>query len=164
MDPCPHCGRDDFGNPGGRTQHVRACREKAEKFKDDTPDDDPQIVEAEPARGGGGPPAPQQDSGGVDTAGEQMATGLAAAFDDEAPVQERKTAVKKATSLVGGVLSGLMEHREQKEQRAKRRAKESSVEQVEDKPGCECGLTFARIPPNADRIQCPECGREYQVV
>lgn len=159
IEPCPHCGRDGFGNAGARTQHVRSCERKAEQYQQNQ-QPEPQTLETVDNTQEATAPARQED---VSTAGEQLASGIASAVDEDAPVEERKGAIKQLTSLTGGLVSGLMEHKEQKKRQAEQRARNANVEKVEDKPQCECGATFAAIPPNAERVQCPECGREYRV-
>jgi len=161
LDPCPHCGRDDFGNAGARTQHVRSCAKQAEKYQQKQAE--PQQAEIEPAKPAQTQqPAPVQN-GDLSTAGEQLASGMSAALDEDAPVQQRKTGIKKLGELVTGALGGVMEHREQKAAQEEQRARQTNLQPVEDKPQCECGMTFSKIPANADRISCPECGREYKV-
>jgi len=162
LDPCPHCGRDDFGNAGARSQHVSSCGETAKKYQKETQTEakEPQI---EPAQPDTQPPARQQQGDDIAKAGEQMAGGLASTLDEDAPIEERKSGVKKLTSLLGGALTGVMEQREQKAQQEEQRAQNANLQEATDKPQCECGLTFSRIPRNADRISCPECGREYVV-
>jgi len=169
LDPCPHCNRDDFGNAGARSQHVKSCAEQAKKYQQGGGSNGgvpaaqqqaqarkPQIEPTREQRGG-------VPAGDLSTAGEQMASGLSSALDEDAPLQQRKSGVKKLTQLVGGALNGVMEHREQKARQEEQRARSSNLQPVEDKPQCECGLTFSKIPANADRISCPECGREYEV-
>jgi len=160
LEPCPHCGRDDFGNAGARTQHVRSCEEKAQKYQQNGGGEtkQPQI---EPA----GQQQTQAPAAADDlaTAGEQLASGMSAALDEDAPVEQRKTGIKKLGELVTGAMGGLMEHREQKAAQEEQRARNTNLQEVEDKPQCECGLTFSKIPANASRISCPECGREYEV-
>lgn len=96
-------------------------------------------------------------------AGETMASGLSGALDEDAPVEQRKEGVKQLGSLVSGILGGVMEYRDQKQSRKKERARQADLEETTDKPSCECGLTFTEIPLNAERVACPECGREYEV-
>jgi hypothetical protein len=166
MDPCPVCSRDDFGNAGARAQHVRACREKAEQYGGGAPDSSEkaatETVEAAPATDNQNPRGGTEPLADV---GENMATGLSATLDEEAPLETRKKGVKSVTSLAGGLLNGIMEYKQKKQQRQEQNARQSGVEPVEDKPECaNCGLTFSEIPENAERISCPECGAEYRVV
>lgn len=159
LDPCPHCNRDDFGNAGARSQHVKSCAEQAEKFQQNQaqarqPSIEPAQNTQQPA---------QVQNGDLSTAGEQLASGMSAALDEDAPVEQRKTGIKKLGELVTGAVGGIMEHRERKAAEEERRARNTNIQPVEDKPQCECGLTFSKIPANADRISCPECGREYKV-
>ena len=110
--------------------------------------------------------APTDGSGGAEelaAAGETMASGLSGALDEDAPLQQRKEGVKQLGSLVSGVLNGVMDYQERKQNRKEKRAQEANLEETTDKPTCECGLTFTEIPLNADRIACPECGKEYSV-
>lgn len=166
LEPCPHCGRDDFGNAGARTQHVRSCEEKAQKYQQNggggaqqTQAKQPKIEPAEQQQTQ--PPAATDD---LATAGEQLASGMSAALDEDAPVEQRKTGIKKLGELVTGAMGGLMEHREQKAAQEEQRARNTNLQEVEDKPECvACGLTFSKIPANAARISCPECGKEYEV-
>lgn len=102
-------------------------------------------------------------SGELAAAGEKMASGLSGALDQDAPVGQRKEGVKQLGGLVSGIVNGVMEYKEQKQNREEERARSASLEETTDKPSCECGLTFTEIPMNADRIACPECGREYEV-
>jgi len=166
LDPCEYCGREDFGNAGARTQHVRSCKEEAKKYQQNT-QTEAQTPTIESAETGGSRSVPdrQQEGGeGIEQAGEQLAGGLSATLDEDAPLGQRKEGVKKLFSLASGAINGVMEQREQKARREEERAKNASLEEVDDKPECvECGLTFSRIPSNADRISCPECGHEYQV-
>jgi len=160
LEPCPHCGRDDFGNAGGRTQHVRSCAEEAQTYQQNGGGEtkQPQIEPADQQQTQA--PAATDD---LATAGEQLASGMSAALDEDAPVEQRKTGIKKLGELVTGAMGGLMEHREQKAAQEEQRARNTNLQEVEDKPQCECGLTFSKIPANASRISCPECGREYEV-
>jgi len=167
LDPCPHCQRDDFGNAGARTQHVRSCREEAKKYQQNQNGGggaaEPQIERVD---GNNQQTKPQRRQGSVDdleAAGETMANGISSSLDDDAPLEERKNGIKKVASLAGGIINGVMEHKEQKAAREEQRAKQANLTEAQDKPQCECGLTFSRIPANADRISCPECGREYEV-
>ncbi len=176
LDPCPYCGRDDFGNAGARSQHVRACKVKAEQYNDSQSEED--TVEATPAKADSKPaqsgsqraaaPDNQNPSGNdsaLARAGESMASGLAATLDEDAPVETRKKGVSNLTSLVGGLMGGVMEYRNEKNRREEQNARNVGLEQVEDKPECaNCGLTFSQIPENAERVSCPECGAEYRVV
>ena len=110
--------------------------------------------------------APTDGSNGAEelaAAGETMASGLSGALDEDAPLQQRKEGVKQLGSLVSGVLNGVMDYQERKQQRKEERARNADLQETTDKPSCECGLTFTEIPINADRIACPECGREYEV-
>ena len=161
LEPCPHCGRDDFGNAGARTQHVRSCAEEAQKYQQNGGGEtkQPKIEPADNQQNAQPPAA----TGDLATAGEQLASGMSAALDEDAPVEQRKTGIKKLGELVTGAMGGLMEHREQKAAQEEQRARNTNLQQVEDKPQCECGLTFSKIPANAQRISCPECGREYEV-
>jgi len=165
LEPCPHCGRESFGNAGARAQHVSSCAEEAKKYQQNGNQEtvEPTIEPAQDQQDQRQPPQRQTGGGDIAKAGEQMAGGLASTLDDDAPLEERKEGVKKLTSLVGGALNGLMEQRERKAQREQERAKNANIEEADDKPQCECGLTFSRIPRNANRISCPECGREYEV-
>jgi Zn finger protein HypA/HybF involved in hydrogenase expression len=88
---------------------------------------------------------------------------MSAALDEDAPVEQRKTGIKKLGELVTGAFGGIMEHKEQKAAQEEQRARGTDLEPADDKPQCECGLTFSKIPANASRISCPECGREYKV-
>lgn len=165
LDPCPYCNRDNFGNAGARTQHVRSCEEQAKKYQQNgsggTQQTQAQQPTIEPANDQQETaPAPTDD---LASAGEQLASGMSSALDEDAPVEQRKSGVKKLGELVTGALGGIMEHREQKAQQEEQRARNTDLQEVSDKPECECGLTFSKIPANADRISCPECGREYQV-
>ena len=166
LDPCPYCGRDEFGNAGARAQHVRACEEEAEKYQqaDESEGEAQEVQTIQPARS-----AQEQQNNlpaardGTDGVGETLGLSVAGALDDDAPVEKRTEGVKKVANLAGGLLSGFMHHREQKQERQEEQAKRSNLEPVEDKPQCECGAVFSRIPENADRVRCPECGREYRV-
>lgn len=102
-------------------------------------------------------------AGELAAAGEAMASGLSGALDEDAPLEQRKDGVKQLGSLVSGVVNGVMSYREQKQQQKEERARNASLEETTDKPSCECGLTFTEIPLSAERIACPECGREYEV-
>jgi hypothetical protein len=173
LDPCPVCGEEfDHNNAGARTNHVRACREKKEKYSQGGGREQPQQAQqAEQAEVEAIRPTEDQSqqqgelpANQTSTAGEGIGTGIASALDDDAPIQQRAEGVKEVASLAGGLLSGIMQHREQKEQRQKQRAKSANIEKVEDKPQCgECGAVFSKIPETADRIQCPHCGVEYRV-
>lgn len=161
IEPCPHCQRDDFGNKGARTQHVRSCAEQAKKYQENGQQDtkSPRIEPATSEKQQTVEPAGDD----LASAGETMANGLSSALDEDAPLEQRKSGIKKLGELVTGAVSGVMEHRERKAQQEEQRARGSDLQPVEDKPQCECGLTFSKIPANADRISCPECGREYRV-
>lgn len=165
LDPCPHCQRDDFGNAGARTQHVRSCEEKAQKYQQNGGGGTQQTQAKQPKI----EPADQQQTqtpattDDLSSAGEQLASGMSAALDEDQPLEQRKTGIKKLGELVTGAVGGLMEQRERKAAEEERRARDTNLQEVEDKPQCECGLTFSKIPANASRISCPECGREYEV-
>lgn len=169
LEPCPHCGRDDFGNAGARTQHVRSCAEQAKKYQQNGGGGTQQTQQQAQAKQPTIEPADEQQqttpapTDDLASAGETMANGLSSALDEDAPLEQRKSGIKKLGELVTGAVSGVMEHRERKAQQEEQRARGSDLQPVEDKPNCECGLTFSKIPANADRISCPECGREYQV-
>lgn len=167
-DACPHCGRSDFGNAGARTQHVRACAEEAKKYQQnggggptDPESQQAQVVKMESAGGGSGSqsmPAPSDPDGG-----ESFGMAVAGALDEDAPPAQRQEGVKKVAGLIGELASGFMQHKTQKDQRQRQRAQQADVEPAEDKPQCECGATFVKIPQAASRIECGECGREYRV-
>lgn len=161
LDPCPHCGRDEFGNAGARAQHVRSCGEKAEKYQEQKTE--PQEPSIEPAPNQTQTQQPAVRGSDLGTAGEQLASGMSAALDEDAPLQQRKSGIKQLGELVTGALGGVMEHREKKAAQEEQRARNTNLQPVEDKPQCECGMTFSKIPANANRISCPECGREYKV-
>jgi len=108
-------------------------------------------------------PSIQRSGDELGAAGETMATGLSSALDNDAPLEQRKSGVMQLGSLVSGIVNGVMEHKERKQRLEEKRAKEAQLEPVEDKPSCECGFTFSRLPQNASRISCPHCGREYEV-
>lgn len=156
VDPCPHCGQTfDHNNEGARKNHIRACREEAEKYQQQQPDP-PQVQEAEP---NGGLPASEPAD-----AGEGIGAGIGSALDDDAPIEQRAEGMKQVASLAGGLFSGLMRHRDQKKKRQQQRAKQADLEPVDDKPHCEeCGATFSAIPETATRVQCSQCGTEYRV-
>jgi len=165
LDPCPYCGRDGFGNAGGRTQHVNSCRREAES---DTQQPRPATADSNTSSGGREASLRQTtqttpDDNALATAGEDMASGLSATLDEDAPVETRKEGVKNLASLAGGLLNGVMDYKAKKEQVEEERARNVDLQQTQDKPSCECGLTFSRIPQNAQRVSCPECGREYEV-
>jgi len=162
LDPCPHCGEGDWGNAGARAQHVKSCGKEAEKYAQ-TRQLETQTVE--PVEPNNTPPAQNapQDENALQQAGETVSSSLSAALDENAPTEQKKAGVKQLTSLIGGVVSGVVDYRDQKEEMEKQRARNANVEPTDDKPSCECGLTFTRIPQNVDRIACPECGREYRV-
>jgi hypothetical protein len=147
--PCPNCGRDDFGNEGARTNHVRTCDSANE----------PAVIEPESGEQTADRPAnPEQRR----SDGESLGSGIAATFDEDAPVEQRKEGAKNLAGLAGELISGVFDYRKQKSERQKKRAQESSVEQVTDKPQCECGAVFSQIP-DRERIKCGSCGREYRV-
>lgn len=133
----------------------------------DSTDDDQNSGDPQIERVSGGsdpkPPSTHRSAGELGAAGETMATGLSSALDDDAPLEQRKSGVKQLGSLVSGIVNGVMEHKERKQRLEEKRAKEAQLEPVEDKPSCECGFTFSRLPQNASRISCPQCGREYEV-
>lgn len=110
--------------------------------------------------------APTDGSGATEelaSAGEAMASGLSGALDEDAPIEQRKSGVKQLGSLLSGVVNGVMDYQERKQNRKEERARNADLQETTDKPSCECGLTFTEIPLSADRIACPECGREYEV-
>lgn len=168
LDPCPYCGQDGFGNAGARTQHVNACQRDAEKYTNQQQQTQPDTVDSNGSSSGAEPSLRQTtqttpDDNALASAGEDMASGLSATLDEDAPVETRKEGVKNLASLAGGLLNGVMDYKAKKEQVEEERARNVDLQQTQDKPSCECGLTFSRIPQNAQRVSCPECGREYEV-
>lgn len=157
LDPCPHCGRTDFGNAGARAQHIKSCVEgngQTESVTLETVDETQQEAA----------PQPQDQGPATAEAGKQIGTGLSVAMDSSAPTQERMAAVQSAANLLSGLINGRMEYEEQRRERAEQRAKNANLVPVDDKPKCgNCGATFAQIPPGAERVQCPECLTEYRV-
>lgn len=155
-DPCPYCGRDDFGNPGARSQHVESHDEAGPAGGDEDVQtletvDDQQAAAPAPASTG-------------ETAGEAIGKILSVVGDETAPTEQRKDAVKTGTALFGEVLSGMIDQRDRRRERAEERAKNAEIEPVEDKPSCvNCGATFSAMPPGAERVRCPECRQEYRV-
>ena len=164
---CPNCGRDDFDSEDEREGHVDACESKwraeqpAEADGGTEPDSKPPAARAESpnVQRAGGAGAVEE----LSEAGEVMASGLSGALDEDAPLEQRKDGVKQLGSLLSGVVNGVMDYKERKEARKEERARNADLEPTTDKPSCECGLTFTEIPERAERISCPECGREYEV-
>lgn len=158
VEPCPVCGKTfDHSNEGARKNHIRACREEAEKYRQH---DGGETVPVETADSNADLPASDPAD-----AGEGIGAGIGSALDEDAPIEDRAEGMKQVASLAGGLFSGLMRQRDQKKQRQRQRAKEANLEPVDDKPACEnCGATFSVIPEHATRVSCTQCGTEHRVV
>lgn len=106
----------------------------------------------------------QEEAAAMQAGGEQIANSLAAAFDENANIQERSEGVMRGTNILGGLISGFMKRNERQRRAEQQRAVGADIQPVEDKPQCECGFTFSRIPTGASRVQCENCGAEYEIV
>lgn len=152
---CPKCGttRVEYDAPERREEPPRDERETRDERRDERRETRPArrepAREARPAR---------RDDNGLNTA-----EGLIATLDSEAPTEVRKKGVE---SLGGGVINlfkSALDYSSKKQQMAEQRATNADIQKTEDKPACECGYVFSAIGTDDERIQCPECGTEYEV-
>lgn len=168
---CPECGttrveydaperreeppRDDREQRGGRRDERREERRDEPRGRREEPPRETRPARREPAREAR--PA-RRDDNGLNTA-----EGLIATLDSEAPTEVRKKGVE---SLGGGVINlfkSALDYSSKKQQMAEQRATNADIQKTEDKPACECGYVFSAIGTDDERIQCPECGTEYEV-
>lgn len=159
---CQYCGRD-CGNAGAKTQHEDAC-------------------EANPANGGGGGgdrrPARQTDRqqqggqppvtrGGPADAGADVVDSFVALTDEDAPRQARVQGAQGVVGFVAGMWDRYNEYRDAKMNEQDRRAQSVDLKPADVYPECqECGYQFTGddVGLSAETVQCPECGRVYEVI
>lgn len=83
--------------------------------------------------------------------------------DPDAQPEEKAGAIARIGAAAGQVLGKSVLYNAEKKRQRQQRASQASIERVENKPECECGYVFAEVGANDDRVQCPQCGAEYEV-
>lgn len=83
--------------------------------------------------------------------------------DPEAQPEEKAGAIARIGAAAGQVLGKSVLYNAEKKRQRQERASQASIERVENKPECECGYVFSEVGANDDRVQCPQCGAEYEV-
>jgi len=123
---------------------------------------------------GGQAPARQQQSaqqggapavaGEPESAGDAIAQSALALTSDEATTGQQAEAFKGIGSVLLDGATRFAKYKEQLSTQQEEHAKNTQLQEVEDKPKCECGYVFSKIPQSKSRIACPECGREFRVI
>lgn len=146
VDPCPHCGRDDFGNEGAREQHVLACERKAETA---------------PARRQEAHPQPAGDVG--------QATGEAlAVFDTDLDPGTRLGALQGLLGKAQGMVEGYNQYRRRKANEQENRLQhidpEGEIELSVNCPRCNYEILPDEVPLKRDVMRCPGgCGKAIPI-
>lgn len=153
---CPDCGSTkvlvrETGTGNGTAEAVAV--EEADDAQ--APARRDQVQEAERR------PQPRGDTG----AGEAIAQGAVALFDDSSTPAHQEEAVRSVGNVLVDAVGSLARYSAERDRARESRAKNVDVQEVEDKPHCPgCGATITNVPLDANRVECGECGKELQIV
>lgn len=161
---CPTCGTTRVDHSGGGEPEPDG--ENRQTNQQSQQSQQPQQQSA-PPRGDVQPQPAQQTQQAPATQEPQMGAGegLIAAMDAEAPPEVKKKGVETIGRSIIRIGKAAVNYGQRKEEMRNQRARNSNVQRVEDKPSCEeCDFVFDEISLNDDRVKCPNCGIEYEIV
>ena len=144
---CPSCGttRVDYDEPEPRErQETRQDPSRAPARQE------PRAEETRPARR----EEPELSA----------AEGLIATLDGDAPADVKKAGIRRVGGGLISLFQSAVDYNKKKSQMEEERATNVDLRETKDKPSCECGYTFSKIKANQERVNCPECGTEYEIV
>lgn len=163
---CPDCGTTRVSverteqAAGGRQAQGQA-RQPQERRQPQRGQQGQAPARQQQAQGGSAVPM----SGEPESAGDAVARSALALTTDEVGSREKAQAAKGIGQVILDGVSRFTQYKDKIEEKQEEHAKGVDLQKAEDKPRCvECGFVFSRIPTGQERVTCPECGEEYEVV